>query len=95
MGLQSAVPAPGRCVRTALKQLAGVSKGAIMTMDETFFALRDRAYELADTGRFKEWSQIAYALRDEGFLPSLITRLDYDGLSVLLITRCCRLARAR
>jgi hypothetical protein len=62
--------------------------------EEPFFALRSRAYELADTGLYKEWNQVAYALRDEGFLPSLITRLDHDGLAVLLITRCCRIARA-
>jgi hypothetical protein len=61
--------------------------------DETFFALRDRAYELADTGRYKRWDQIAYALQAEGFLPSLITRLDHDGLAVMMITRCCGQAR--
>jgi hypothetical protein len=61
--------------------------------DEGFFLLRDRAYELADTGRYKQWSQIAYALQAEGFLPSLITRLDQDGLAVMMITRCCVLAR--
>jgi hypothetical protein len=62
--------------------------------NESFFALRARAYELADTGRYKQWSQVAHALQAEGFLPSLITRLDRDGLAVLLITRCCRIARA-
>jgi hypothetical protein len=78
-----------------MKQLTAdpSSKSLVMT-NESFFALRDRAYELADTGRYKQWSQIAYALQAEGFLPSLITRLDDDGLAVLLITRCCRLARA-
>ncbi len=60
---------------------------------EPFFALRTRAYELADSGRYKQWSQIAYALKAEGFLPSLITRLDRDGLAVMMITRCCALAR--
>jgi hypothetical protein len=62
--------------------------------EDAFFALRNRAYELADSGRFKQWAQIAYALRDEGFLPSLITRLDSDGLAVMMITRSCSLARA-
>jgi hypothetical protein len=61
--------------------------------NETFMTLRTRAYELADTGRFKQWSQIAYALQAEGFLPSLITRLNMDGLAVMMITRCCTLAR--
>jgi hypothetical protein len=62
--------------------------------DEPFFALRDRAYQLADTGRYKRWDQIAYALQAEGFLPALITRLNRDGLAVMMITRCCGLARA-
>lgn len=61
--------------------------------DDAFFALRSRAFDLADTGRFKRWDQIAYALQAEGFLPSLITRLDRDGLAVMMITRCCALAR--
>lgn len=62
--------------------------------NESFFALRTRAYELADSGRFKQWSQIAYALQAEGFLPSIITRLNEDRLAVMMITRSCTLARA-
>lgn len=61
--------------------------------DKAFFAMRTRAYELADTKRYKRWDQIAYALRDEGFLPLLITRLNEDSLAVMMITRCCTLAR--
>jgi hypothetical protein len=61
--------------------------------DESFFALRARAYELADTGRFKRWDQIAYALQAEGFLPSLIARLNQDELAVIMITHCCTIAR--
>lgn len=62
--------------------------------DDGFFTLRDRAFDLAETGRFKRWDQIAYALQAEGFLPALITRLDQDGLAVMMITRCCGQARA-
>ena len=61
--------------------------------DDPFFALRARAYELADSKRYKRWDQIAYALQAEGFLPSLITRLNQDALAVMMITRCCMLAR--
>ena len=61
---------------------------------EAFFALRNRAYELADTGRYKEWNAIAYALQAEGFLPALITRLDQDAQVVMMITRTCINARA-
>jgi hypothetical protein len=60
---------------------------------DDFFALRARAYELADTKRYKRWDQIAYALQAEGFLPSIITRLNQDTLAVMMITRSCTLAR--
>jgi len=60
--------------------------------NECFFTLRSRAYELADTGRYKEWHQIAYALLAEGFLPSVITRFDRDAGAVMLVTRSCKLA---
>ena len=61
--------------------------------DAAFFTLRDRAYELADTGRFKRWVEIARVLKSEGFLGALIERLDYDKLAVMMITRCCAQAR--
>ncbi len=63
--------------------------------EDAFFALRNRAYELADTGRYKRWVQIAYALQAEGFLNSLITRLDRDKLGVMMIGRCCDQARSK
>lgn len=62
--------------------------------DDAFFTLRTRAYELAETGRFKRWDQVAHALQAEGYLQTLITRLDRDGLAVMMITRCCGQARA-
>lgn len=68
--------------------------GDAVASDEAFFALRSRAYELAETGRYKRWDQIAYALQAEGFTPSLITRLDRDAHAVMMITRCCGLARS-
>ena len=65
-----------------------------MNDDTLFFSLRRRAYELAETGRYKQWSKVAAALQAEGFLDSLIRRLDRDGLAVMMITRCCDQARA-
>ncbi len=61
--------------------------------NDDFFRLRDRAYDLAATGRYKRWDQIAYALQAEGFSPSLITRLNGDAQSVMMITRSCDIAR--
>ena len=63
--------------------------------DDPFFAVRDRAYALAGTGRFKRWDRIAYALQAEGFVKSLSARLHYDKLAVMMISRCCDQARAR
>lgn len=64
----------------------------ILSLDP-FFVLRDRAYELADSGRYKHWEQVAHALKGEGFLIALITRLNADRLAVMMITRSCALAR--
>ena len=62
--------------------------------EDPFFALRDRAYALASTGRYKRWDQVAYALLAEGFLRNLITRLHLDRGAVMMITRTCEQARA-
>lgn len=62
--------------------------------EDPFFALRDRAYELADSGRFKRWDQVAIALHAEGFADDLITRLQDDKLAVMMIARCCAQARS-
>ncbi len=65
-----------------------------MSDDALFFAVRRRAYELAETGRFKHWLKVADALLAEGFVGSMIKRLDRDALAVMMITRCCEQARA-
>lgn len=65
----------------------------IMSSDHDFFSLRARAYELAETGRFKHWPKVAEALLAEGFISDLIWRLDRDALAVMMITRSCEQAR--
>lgn len=65
-----------------------------LKMADRFFAMRDRAYDLADAGAHKGWTQIASALQAEGFPDDMITRLDDDRLAVMMITRCCAQARA-
>ena len=62
--------------------------------DTSFFTLRNRAFDLADSGRFKHWDEVAAALRAEGFLGALIARLGDDKGAVMMITRCCLQARA-
>ena len=61
---------------------------------DRFFALRNRAYQLADSGRYKHWHQVAYALLAEGFESTLIKRLDSDAFAVMMLSRCCAQARA-
>ena len=61
--------------------------------EDPFFALRDRAYGLANSGRYKRWDQVAYALLAEGFPRDLITRLHLDRGAVLMLTRTCEQAR--
>jgi hypothetical protein len=63
-------------------------------MPEDFFSFRDRAYDLADTGRYKDWKQVSSALLAEGFLAEHVSRLDGDRLAVMMIERCCGQARA-
>jgi hypothetical protein len=74
--------------------MSATNSEAPASLEDAFFALRSRAYELADTGRHKHWSKLAYALLAEGFEPSLVKRLNADTLAVPLITRSCRLASA-
>ncbi|PZO51745.1 MAG: hypothetical protein DCF16_10785 [Alphaproteobacteria bacterium] len=62
--------------------------------DDAFFALRSRAYDLADSGRYKSWAEVAQALNAEGSAPALVTRLASDAQAVMMITRCCTQARA-
>ena len=68
---------------------AGQKEAAPPPEDE-FFATRSRAYELADTGRYKNWSHVAYTLLVERFPPLMIKRLDDDRLAVMMISRICR-----
>ena len=63
--------------------------------DAKFFALRDRAFDLAETGRFKRWREVAAVLRAEGFFSVLIERLGGDKLSVMMLERCCMQAARR
>ena len=97
----SRVRSVGRCSteptlrRPRITLLNRISSGSLSLMsDDVFFSLRARAYELAESGRFKDWFKVADALQAEGFVSALIQRLDRDPLAVMMITRCCLQARA-
>ncbi|MEZ5996107.1 MAG: hypothetical protein R3C25_10150 [Hyphomonadaceae bacterium] len=66
---------------------------AVLDQDR-FFALRNRAYQLADSGRYKHWHQVADALLAEGFAVALIKRLDDDAFAVMMLSRSCAQSRA-
>lgn len=75
--------------------LDACAENPALGVNDAFFELRDRAYTLAGGGRYKGWAQIAHALAGEGFLKALITRLNCDGLAVMMINRSCMQARAK
>jgi hypothetical protein len=54
----------------------------------TFNELRDRAYVLADTGRYSDWKEVAAAIEAED-CPNAEKRLTADPIiSTMLNTRC-------
>lgn len=63
--------------------------------DDAFFAMRLRAYDLAESGDFRDWRHVSLALKDEGYQDPCIERLGGDPLAVQMITRCCNQARAQ
>lgn len=60
---------------------------------DPFFAARNRAYDLADGGRYKDWPDIQRTLRMEGFDQNILDRLGDDREVVLMLRRCCTQAR--
>jgi len=62
---------------------------------ERFFDMRQRAYELAEGGAYRDWTGVSQALRSEGFHGDDIARLGADRLAVMMIARCCAQARAQ
>lgn len=55
--------------------------------------LRNRAYELADTGRYVDWDAIAAALVAEGVHDVLVRRLKHDAFFQMMLNN--RIAAAR
>lgn len=61
--------------------------------DDPLPGLRNRAYELADTGRYADWDAIAAALAVEGVHDVLVRRLKHDGFFQVMLKN--RIAAAR
>ncbi|HVY86592.1 MAG TPA: hypothetical protein VG943_15770 [Caulobacterales bacterium] len=60
----------------------------------TFAQMRARAYELADTGRFDGWLEIASMLESEGFDKASL-RLRSDPILLRMIDARCEQAKDR
>lgn len=56
-------------------------------------ALRTRAFELADTGRYTDWASLSSDLVDEGAADVIVRRLTHDGLFQIMLN--ARLSTAR
>ena len=53
--------------------------------DDPLAALRTRAYELADTGRFSDWASLSAHLVDEGAPDVIVRKLTKDALFQIML----------
>lgn len=53
--------------------------------DDPLSALRTRAYELADTGRYADWASLSAELVKEGAPDVIVRRLTHDALFQIMI----------
>lgn len=56
-----------------------------MSDDDPLTALRHRAYQLADTGRFADWDAVRNELVKEGEIEILVRRLGHDGFFQIML----------
>lgn len=61
--------------------------------DDPLAALRSRAYELADTGRYTDWASLSADLVDEGSPDVIVRRLTHDALFQIMLKN--RMSAAR
>lgn len=61
------------------------SRSRNVNADDPLPTLRHRAYQLADTGRFGAWDELASELGAEGVDQGLVRRLGYDRLFQLML----------
>jgi hypothetical protein len=64
--------------------------------NELHVKMRKRAYELADTGKYESWPEIAADLnREDDFDHMMIRAIGNDALFVSMVNTRCRQARER
>ncbi len=53
--------------------------------DDPLSALRSRAYELADTGRYDDWASLSADLVEQGAPDVIVRRLTHDALFQIML----------
>lgn len=53
--------------------------------DDPLAALRTRAYQLADTGRYADWASLSADLVEEGAPDVIVRRLSHDALFQIML----------
>jgi hypothetical protein len=61
--------------------------------DDPLAGLRNRAYQLADTGRYEDWASLSAEMVDEGAADVIVRRLTHDGLFQIMIKNRISVAR--
>jgi hypothetical protein len=63
--------------------------------DDPLAGLRNRAYQLADTGRYEDWASLSSDLVDEGAADVVVRRLTHDGLFQIMLKNRISVAKDR
>lgn len=63
--------------------------------DDPLAGLRNRAYQLADTGRYEDWASLSSDLVDEGAPDVIVRRLTHDALFQIMLKNRISVARDR
>lgn len=53
--------------------------------DDPLAGLRNRAYQLADTGRYTDWASLSADLVEEGAPDVIVRQLTYDGFFQIML----------
>jgi hypothetical protein len=63
--------------------------------DDPLAGLRNRAYQLADTGRYEDWASLSADLVEEGAPDVIVRRLTHDGLFQVMLKNRISVAKDR
>ncbi len=66
-----------------------------MAEDDALAGLRNRAYQLADTGRYEGWASLSAELVEEGAPDVIVRRLTHDAFFQIMLSNRIAVARER